>query len=167
MTNHGRARRLRMLLGATALTIGVTSACQPTEPAPPPPPAVAQAACPAGGSITVATTIVADVRALLAEAKKDGLSLCGGGYRNRDRQVELRKQNCGKTYYDVWEKPSSKCSPPTAIPGTSMHEKGLAIDFTNCSTRSTACFKWLAANAGDFGLINLPSEPWHWSTNGR
>ena len=26
---------------------------------------------------------------------------------------------------------------------------------------------WLAANAGSFGFRNLPSEPWHWSTNGN
>jgi len=25
----------------------------------------------------------------------------------------------------------------------------------------------MAANAPRFGLRNLPSEPWHWSTNGQ
>lgn len=26
---------------------------------------------------------------------------------------------------------------------------------------------WLHANAGRFGFVNLPSEPWHWSVDGR
>jgi LAS superfamily LD-carboxypeptidase LdcB len=128
---------------------------------------VAKVACPAGGSITVATSLVADLKALLAAAKADKLSLCGGGYRSAEAQIAVRKANCGTTYYDIWQKPSKECSPPTAIPGTSMHEKGLAIDFLTCDTRTTACYRWLAANAADFGLQNLPSEPWHWSTNGH
>jgi D-alanyl-D-alanine carboxypeptidase len=33
--------------------------------------------------------------------------------------------------------------------------------------RNSPCFVWLAANAGTYGLKNLPSEPWHWSTNGN
>jgi D-alanyl-D-alanine carboxypeptidase len=52
-----------------------------------------------------------------------------------------------------------------------MHEQGLAIDFSYngslISSRSNPGFRWLAANAGRFGLRNLPEEPWHWSTNGR
>jgi hypothetical protein len=49
-----------------------------------------------------------------------------------------------------------------------MHEQGLAIDFTNCSTRSTACWGWLNVNAAAFGLYELHSgaEPWHWSVDG-
>jgi D-alanyl-D-alanine carboxypeptidase len=51
-----------------------------------------------------------------------------------------------------------------------MHERGLAIDFTEGGrtlTRGSAGFQWLRANAGRFGFINLQSEPWHWSTNGN
>ena len=66
--------------------------------------------------------------------------------------------------------PPSSCSPPTARPGTSLHEQGLAIDFTNngrlITSRSDPAFQWLAANAGGYGFRNLPSEPWHWSTTG-
>lgn len=59
---------------------------------------------------------------------------------------------------------------PTAVPGTSMHEIGEAVDFTSDGrtvARGSAAFAWLTANAGRFGFHNLPSEPWHWSTNGR
>ena len=48
-----------------------------------------------------------------------------------------------------------------------MHERGLAIDFDNCSYRSSACYLWLAGNASWYGFYNLPSEPWHWSINGN
>ncbi len=52
-----------------------------------------------------------------------------------------------------------------------MHERGLAIDFT-CNgsiigSRSGPCYNWLKANAANYGLYNLPSEAWHWSTNGN
>jgi LAS superfamily LD-carboxypeptidase LdcB len=63
--------------------------------------------------------------------------------------------------------PAGQCHPPTARPGTSMHELGLAIDFYNCSSRSSRCWQWLNANAARFGFHNLPSEPWHWSVDGH
>jgi probable HAF family extracellular repeat protein len=123
------------------------------------------------GGITVSTAIADELEALLAAAEADGFSLTGGGYRDNARQIELRRQNCGTSYYAIYEMPSSECSPPTARPGTSMHERGLAIDF-DCDgslirSRSSACFQWLADNAEDYGLYNLPSEPWHWSVDGR
>ena len=121
--------------------------------------------------ITVNTAIAGQVDALLAAAEADGFTFTGGGHRSPERQVELRRQNCGTSYYAVYEMPSSQCSPPTARPGRSMHERGLAIDF-NCrgelvDSRSDPCFQWLNANANRFGLFNLPSEPWHWSVNGQ
>jgi probable HAF family extracellular repeat protein len=120
--------------------------------------------------ITVNTAIAGQVEALLTAAEADGLTFTGGGYRSPERQIELRRQHCGTSYYAVYEMPSSQCSPPTARPGRSMHERGLAIDF-NCDgvlieSRSSRCFRWLAVNAARFGLFNLPSEAWHWSVDG-
>jgi hypothetical protein len=52
-----------------------------------------------------------------------------------------------------------------------MHERGLAIDFTYggsiITSHSSPAWKWLNANAKTYGLYNLASEPWHWSTNGN
>ncbi|MFP5257231.1 MAG: D-alanyl-D-alanine carboxypeptidase family protein [Acidimicrobiia bacterium] len=123
--------------------------------------------CHTGGSITVASSIAGSVKSMLDAAASDGLMLCGGGYRSSQGQIETRKANCGTSDYAIYEMPASQCSPPTARPGTSMHEQGLAIDFNNCSSRSTACYQWLSGNASSFGFHNLPSEPWHWSTNGN
>jgi LAS superfamily LD-carboxypeptidase LdcB len=127
------------------------------------------ASCPGGGRITVAASIVDRVQSLLNAASSDGVQLCGGGYRSSQGQIEARKRNgCP----DVYSSPPSSCATPTARPGQSMHERGLAIDFT-CngggviSSRESPCYQWLASHAGSYGLRNLPSEPWHWSTNGN
>lgn len=119
------------------------------------------------GGIVVNRTIGTNLQGLLAAASADGLNLRGSGWRDPARQIALRKQNCGLSNYSVYRKSPSLCKPPTARPGTSNHEKGLAVDFRNCSTRRTTCYKWLNANASKYGLRNLPSEPWHWSVNGR
>ena len=116
--------------------------------------------------ITVHQKIAAQVEALLAAAANDDLSLTGSGYRDTTRQIELRIAHCGSSHYAIYIAPASSCSPPTARPGTSMHELGLAIDFDNCATRSTRCWQWLNANAASYGLNNLSSEPGHWSVDG-
>ncbi len=121
--------------------------------------------CDAGG-IIVNAQIAANVLALLNKSAQDGIKLTGGGFRTMEQQISLRTSNCGPTNYDIYEKPARECSPQTARPGYSNHQMGLAIDFNNCSTRSTACFRWLAGNAATYGLKNLPSEPWHWSVGG-
>ncbi len=107
------------------------------------------------------------VRAMLAAAASDGLTLTGSSYRDPSQQIALRRTHCGTSQYATYEMPASQCRPPTARPGTSRHELGLAIDFRSCSTRSTPCYRWLASHAETYGISNLPSEPWHWSTDGR
>ena len=115
-------------------------------------------------------SIASRVQGLLDAAAASGIRLGGGGFRDPSEQIRLRQAHCGPSEYDVYYKPASQCTPPTAQPGKSMHERGLAIDFTVngrvISSRSDAAFQWLAANAASFGFYNLPSEPWHWSTNG-
>ncbi len=121
--------------------------------------------------IQVHKSISGKVTALIEAARADGVDLGGWGYRSNIRQIELRREHCGTSEYDIWDKPASLCRPPTARPGKSMHERGLAIDFTynggSITTHSNPGFQWLANNAGRWGFVNLPSEPWHWSTNGE
>lgn len=109
---------------------------------------------------------------LVAWAAEDGIRLSGGGFRSANDQIWLRKLHCGTSDYDIWERPSWQCSPPTARPGFSQHEKGLAID-VRCNGRlisrySDPCFAWMAEHAPKVGLINDVSgrEAWHWSTTG-
>jgi LAS superfamily LD-carboxypeptidase LdcB len=128
--------------------------------------------CPSGGSITVASSIAGNLQSLLNAASSSGVSMCGGGYRSSAGQIETRRNNCGTSNYDIYQKPAGDCSPPTARPGQSMHERGLAVDFTcngggAISSQSSPCFRWLDGNASRYGFYNLPSEPWHWSSNGN
>jgi hypothetical protein len=117
--------------------------------------------------VPVNAQVAAQVAAMINAASADGVSLrIGNSYRSVSHQIQLRKSNCGTSYYAIYEMPSGSCRPPTAKPGQSQHQLGLAIDFASCSSRSTACYQWLAGNASRFGYYNLPSEPWHWSTTG-
>jgi len=121
--------------------------------------------------IQVHSSIAGKVAEMLDAARADGIDLGGWGYRDSARQIELRQEHCGTSEYDIWEKPASSCNPPTARPGQSAHERGLAIDFTynggSMTSRSNPGFQWLASNASRWGFVNLPSEPWHWSTTGQ
>jgi hypothetical protein len=98
------------------------------------------------GGITVNTSIAGQIEAMLNAARADGVILTGSGYRDPARQIELRAAHCGSSNYGIYQAPSSSCSPPTAVPGTSNHEQGLAIDFNNCP-HGSSCFSWLSANA--------------------
>jgi LAS superfamily LD-carboxypeptidase LdcB len=118
--------------------------------------------------ITVASSVASRLARLLDAASAAGIRLGGGGYRNPNDQAALRRAHCGG---DVYRKPASRCRPPTARPGHSMHERGLAVDFTSngrlITSRGSTGFRWLKANASRYGFYNLPSEPWHWSVNGN
>ncbi len=143
----------------------------PSTPVNPPPVTGPDDIAYAGNGIDVNVAIVDDIRRLLEDSAADGVNLAGGGYRSPEAQIAVRRNNCGTSNYAIYEMPASQCRPPTARPGRSMHEQGLAIDFTCSGTlirsRSGPCWNWLVANAARYGLQNLPSEPWHWSTNGR
>ncbi|MCZ7628158.1 MAG: D-alanyl-D-alanine carboxypeptidase family protein [Microthrixaceae bacterium] len=120
--------------------------------------------------VWVHNLVAANVTAMFLEALSDGVVLAGSAHRDSTRQIQLRASHCGTSYEALFLVPASSCSPPTARPGQSMHERGLAIDFTEGGrvlSRSSASFVWLSENAADFGFFNLPSEAWHWSVNGR
>ena len=116
--------------------------------------------------VTVHRSVAFAFRRMLADAQAAGVVISGGGFRTKQRQVELRKINgCP----DIWTAPASSCRVPTAIPGRSLHELGLAVDITSGGRTLTAAspaFRWLAVNASRYGFVNLPSEPWHWSITG-
>ncbi|WP_420625984.1 M15 family metallopeptidase [Candidatus Poriferisodalis sp.] len=123
------------------------------------------------GGIRVHVSIANKVQDLLEHAARDGIRLTGGGYRSAASQIALRRAHCGTSQWAIYQKPAYQCRPPTARPGRSMHERGLAIDFQHngrsIGSRNSTAFRWLKANAKTYGLYNLPSEPWHWSTNGN
>lgn len=120
--------------------------------------------------IVVHKSVGPNLRNLLNAASAAGIELGGTGYRDSAGQVELRRQNCGTSDYAIFQMDPFRCRPPTARPGSSNHERGLAVDFTSNGvvlTRGSRAFSWMSANAGRYGFYNLPSEPWHWSVDGK
>lgn len=99
---------------------------------------------------------------MIADAKKDDVDLNLGGYfafRTYEHQSALRAQWCA----------AGKCS-GAAVPGTSNHEMGLAIDFSLPGTNKSAVrnaskqLRWLRANAGKYSFKEtVASEDWHWA----
>lgn len=116
--------------------------------------------------VTVHSSVSFAFKRMVDDAKQDGIALSGGGFRTKERQIELRKINgCP----DIWTAPASSCRVPTAIPGRSLHEIGLAVDITSGGKTigsDSPAFKWLTVHAKEYGYVNLPSEAWHWSITG-
>jgi LAS superfamily LD-carboxypeptidase LdcB len=93
---------------------------------------------------------------MIKAAEESGITLgASTSFRSYEEQQRLYNQNCS----------SGTCNPPTAQPGNSMHERGLATDFNN-SGRGGIVYEWLSKNASSFGYYNYPPESWHWSTTG-
>lgn len=93
------------------------------------------------------------VAAVIAQA--NGRVTIESAYRTRAEQIDMRKRNCGTSDYDIYQRPPAECTIETAIPGTSEHEKGLAVDFGgDLDLAHTLGAKW--------GIrFPLPREPWH------
>ncbi|MEZ5141847.1 MAG: M15 family metallopeptidase [Acidimicrobiales bacterium] len=103
------------------------------------------------------------LQALLADAKKDGVTLLGRScYRDYAGQVAARQYWCslGQCYM-------------AAVPGTSMHGWGKAVDFGEAGRDldfGTPGYAWLEANAWRYGWNHpgwaaedqVGAEPWHW-----
>lgn len=127
-----------------------------------------------------ATTVVSGIRVnrcmapalarMTRAAAARGVWLSGEGWRDVRRQIALRKAHCGgHDYRTVYLKPAGRCSPATARPGRSMHERGLAVDFKVGGAginRGSRTYRWLSAHAASYGFYNLTGEPWHWSVTG-
>lgn len=116
----------------------------------------------------------AAIEKLFAGAKKQGVELLGvSAYRSNAAQTALFNSYVNQDGYE-------KAVTYSALPGTSEHETGLAIDVTGGDGKCAAetCFegtqeaKWLKKHAAEFGfIIRYPKgkeaitgytyEPWH------
>lgn len=116
-----------------------------------------------GSNVTLNVAVAKKFTALRQAAKREaGVNITAydregrgyGSFRTSKMQQLLVNRNIG-----------------AAPVGSSMHQWGLALDF-GCDRKSYSnsgakCQNWMKANAGRFGFYNLPSEAWHYSTNGR
>jgi zinc D-Ala-D-Ala carboxypeptidase len=103
---------------------------------------------------------------MIRDAARSGIVLAGGGYRSRGAQIALRRKHCGRSTYDTFLKPPSRCSPPTALALSNAHELGLAVDFVvdgKLVTANSPAYMWLAKNASRYSfIVQSNEEPWHW-----
>lgn len=117
----------------------------------------------------IASSILAPrILAVVRDAKAQGINLTPGStLRTYEEQVALYNKNCS----------GGGCSPPTAKPGNSNHERGLAVDWqyngktlcfkaSTCPAGSNPGYDFLIQNGAKYGFIKLRSEAWHWSMNG-
>lgn len=108
------------------------------------------------GTAGLAPAFKAKVDALVAASH--GAVTVVSGYRTFQDQVGLRRANgCP----DIMKSPASSCTVrPTAIPGTSQHEKGLAVDFGGDTTLASRL-------APQFGLVRtVGDDPNHYEAAG-
>ena len=168
------------LLGGKGLSVStVTAEIDPPMEAndTPPPSGVPVAQCPegiisvatSGGVFPVCKPLGMSLKLMIDTAWSSGYKISGYGFRSKEKQISLRTQNCGgaQNVYNA----NAKCNPDTALPGTSMHESGKAFDLkcdgATIKAKDNKCYVWLKSNASKYGLSNLLSEPWHWSTTGH
>jgi hypothetical protein len=121
------------------------------------------------GGIVVHRDVAPSLTRVLSAARQAGFQFSGGGYRSGAGQIAVRKKNCGPSPVQVFVVPASKCTPPTAKPGSSLHEQGRAIDFVidgRAVKADSAAHRWLVANAPGFGFTAKAEEPWHWEFRG-
>jgi hypothetical protein len=94
--------------------------------------------------------------ALQAAARAAGHQIgVSSGFRSQQQQIDLRiKNGCP----NIWTAKASQCRVPTAIPGSSNHESGFAIDISG----SAAAKGWANQHGAQFGLhFPVSGEDWH------
>lgn len=119
------------------------------------------------------------MKALVSAASQESIQVRSTGtYRSYEQQVALFLARYSKTRIvgrptkkwngvTYWQRPKTAMA---AVPGTSNHGLGLAIDFAEerdgkppVEPVSDRFVRWLVKNAKTYGFsAELQSEPWHW-----
>lgn len=129
-----------------------------------------------------------DLQQMMDDCRAAGLSpLICSGYRSYDKQVELFENQIEANIQsgDDAESARIKAGLAVAVPGTSEHQLGLALDIVDSSHQildetqeSTPVQKWLVENSWRYGFIlrypnekshitGIQYEPWHYRYVGR
>jgi hypothetical protein len=131
------------------------------------------------GNFKMTPRAAAAMRALVAAATAAGFQVrATGTYRDYDGQERLFRSRYTREYLPgrpskLWNGETWHQLPGTsmaAVPSTSNHGLGVAIDFAEerdgdpqVESVSTAFVTWLVGNAHRFGFsAEAQSEPWHW-----
>ncbi len=123
-----------------------------------------------------------DFRAMIQAAKSEGVYIyVTSSYRDLDKQTELynKKVESYVTQGYSYENAKEQAGQVVAVPGTSEHHLGLALDLVSSEYRrldekqeNTKGFKWLKEHSWEYGFIlrypngetditGIIYEPWH------
>lgn len=127
--------------------------------------------------------MIDQLKSMIEAARNDGLDLwLSSAYRSNEVQKYLFEQESSyytdMGYSEVQAKELAKKS--VAVPGTSEHEMGLAVDFNDVNEdfKYTPEYAWLSDHAAEYGFIqryaeekqaitNIIFEPWHYRYVGK
>jgi peptidoglycan DL-endopeptidase CwlO len=169
-------RRVRLVLAALGVA-ALAAGCLPGPNGRFPPSALT----PISPECVVANDIAIRLAVMLAEAQAAGIGLAPerSSYLPAGVAPPPRIESCYRSYdMQVWWRnyycSIGKCG-LAAVPGTSKHGLGRAVDFEDGGgelTWSSPGYRWLYANAARFGFFQPPSvqffgpnpEPWHWES---
>ena len=131
----------------------------------------------------VDSRIYPDLQEMFDTARAEGLQLfVADGYRTQEEQQQLldEKIEAYKNEGYAEEAAEAEAKQWVALPGTSEHQLGLAVDINADTSQSTRdeVYEWLAQNGYKFGFINrYPAnkteitgtiyEPWHYRYVGK
>lgn len=118
-----------------------------------------------------------------AHAARDGYNLtitsAADAFRTYEIQERIFRERYTTTYLPgrptkrwngvtYWLKPGKATA---AVPGTSNHGKGLAVDIRNAGSFSGPFYKWMAETGPSYGWSNTEGrsigEPWHWVNDNK
>jgi hypothetical protein len=170
---------VRVFLLAVGIAV-VSAACSPPPPPPPPqngrlPDSMLTTISP---SCRIVNEIAGNLSALLADAKQQGVGLEPETTSHTIPGVAPpRLESCYRTYdMQVWWRDYycffGQCG-FAAVPGTSVHGWGRAVDFQDQLGElhfDSPGYAWLSANASRYGFFHpgwaepgmANPEPWHW-----
>ncbi len=129
-----------------------------------------------------------ELTAMLDACKADGLSpLVCSSYRSQSKQEALYENKVERLVSQGWSREDAKveAAKVVALPGTSEHQLGLAVDIVDLnhqlldeSQESTDVQQWLIAHSWEYGFIlrypndkseitGIIYEPWHYRYVGK
>ena len=129
-----------------------------------------------------------DLQAMLDACREAGLSpvICSS-YRTREKQEKLFQNKVERLIAQGYSRENAKteAAKTVALPGTSEHQLGLAVDIVDRSNQNldrtqetTAVQQWLMAHSWEYGFIlrypdeksettGIIYEPWHYRYVGK
>lgn len=131
----------------------------------------------------VASMIYPDLQEMFDDMRADGIyPFVRAGYRSDDEQKRVLNEKTAAYMAEGYSKSRAKelALETVALPGTSEHELGLAVDINAVEGKSESeeVYSWLAENAYKYGFImRYPEnktditgkdyEPWHYRYVGK